>query len=46
MTEKKLGFVIPWYSEDITGGAETELRRIEEELKNRQIREVILKLNI
>ena len=28
MTEKKLGFVIPWYSEDITGGAETELKEL------------------
>jgi len=29
---KKLGFVIPWYSENITGGAETELKGIVEHL--------------
>ena len=31
---KKIGFVIPWYGEDIPGGAEMELRGLVHHLKN------------
>ena len=30
--KRKIGFVIPWYGEDIVGGAEAQCRRLAEEL--------------
>ena len=39
---KKIGFVIPWYGEDIPGGAEMELRNLTHQLSKRQVELEIL----
>ena len=39
---KKIGFVIPWYGEDIPGGAEMELRNLAHQLSKRQVELEIL----